>query len=386
MYQREINLPQNHSFFLFGPRQTGKSTLLQNLYFGKDTYVYDLLNTSEYLRLKASPHLFRQEIISRPKHIKKIIIDEIQKIPLLLNEVHSLMNQFHNLVFILTGSSARKLKKDESNLLAGRALTYNLHPLTIREIPDHYPFVDILRFGSLPPVIDQEKEMKQKILQSYVNTYLKEEIEREAQLKKMDSFINFLRLAAYENGNAINFSNLGRETGVSPKTAQAYFELLQHTMIGFFLHPYLKSKRKRLSKHPKFYFFDTGVVRALQNKITVEPVPKTEEYGDVFEHFVILEIMRLNDYFNKEFQFSFYRTESGIEVDLVIETPQNKLVCLEIKSSDHITSKHTRGLRAFAEEFPVCELYCVCQVPRQIKIGNVTALPWKQMLEVLIHL
>ena len=383
MYKREIRLPQNHSFFLFGPRQTGKSTLLKHLFSAEHSYYYDLLQTSEYLRLKASPSLLREEVLSRPLKIQRIIIDEVQKIPILLNEVQSLMTKFPALTFILTGSSARKLKSDEANLLAGRALTYSLHPLTVREIPEEIPLSTLLKFGALPPVVKAEKDLKIKLLQSYVNTYLKEEIEREAQLKKMDSFIHFLRLAAYENGNTLNFSNIGREAGVSPKTTQSYFELLQHTLIGFFLYPYLKSQRKRFSKHPKFYFFDTGVVSALQNKLSVDLIPKTPDYGDFFEHFLILEVMRLNDYFNKEFRFSYFRTERGAEVDLVIETPNEKLIAIEIKSTDQVTNKHVRGLKSFSEEFPRAELYCAATVPRPIKRGAVQIYPWKDMLEFL---
>ncbi|MBI2344289.1 MAG: ATP-binding protein [Deltaproteobacteria bacterium] len=383
MYKRELDLPVKRSFFLFGPRQTGKSTLLRHLYAADQSYYYDLLITSEYLRFKATPSLFREEVISRPAGIRWVIIDEIQKIPMLLNEVHSLMAECPELVFIMTGSSARKLKSDEVNLLGGRALTYHLHPLTIRELLESTSLSTLLRFGALPPVVTAEPQMKVKILQSYVNTYLQEEIEREAQLKRMDSFIHFLRLAAYENGHTLNFSNIGREVGVSPKTVQSYFELLQHTLIGFFLYPYLKSQRKRLSKHPKFYFFDTGVVGALQQRLTVELMPKTPDYGEAFEHFVLLEIMRLNDYRNKEFRFSYFRTENGVEVDLVIETPGNTLIAIEIKSTDHVTNQHVRGLRSFHEEFPHAKLYCVATVPRPIRRGTVQIYPWRQMLDLL---
>lgn len=381
MYKREITLPKNHSFFLFGPRQTGKSTLLKENFSKQESYYYDLLQSSEYLKLKANPSIFRQEILARPPHIKKIIIDEIQKIPILLNEIHSLMSEIPNLIFILTGSNAKKLKTEEANLLAGRALTYFLHPLTTRELPKDILLTDLLRFGSLPPVINQEKTIKSQILQSYVHTYLKEEIEREAQLKKLDSFIQFLRIAAFENGNTLNFSNIGRETGISPKTVQSYFELLQQTMIGFFLYPYLKSQRKRLSKHPKFYFFDTGIVSALQNKLSVDLIPKTQEYGDAFEHFFILEIMRLNDYYHKDLHFTYFRTEKGAEVDLVIETPNQKILALEIKSSDQITNKHIRGLKSFAEDHPEAELYCVSTTARPLQKEKITVLPWRDMLE-----
>lgn len=384
MFPREIKIPQKHSFFLFGPRQTGKSTLLKSYFDDKKTYFYNLLRSEEYLRLAAKPWLLGEEVRARPKTIQTIIIDEIQKIPLLLNEVHDLIQNEPDLQFVLTGSSARKLKTKQANLLAGRALTLRFHPLTNRELPQSHPLIERLSHGTLPAVVSQkEDQLKKMILKSYVETYLKEEIEAEARLKKLDNFLHFLNLAAQENGNILNFSNIARETGTSPKTIQAYFQLLEDTLIGFFLAPFHKSKRKRLSKKPKFYFFDTGIVRSLKKQIMAPLVEKTQDFGDAFEHYLILEILRVNDYLNKDWDLSFFRTESGTEVDMIIQNPKGEMIAIEIKSSPNLTSKHFRGLKSFGEEFKKAKLYCVSTVPRQIKFGGVLVLPWQAFLDQL---
>jgi predicted AAA+ superfamily ATPase len=378
MIKRQFKLPFNVSFFLLGPRQTGKSTLLHAVFPEETTYFYDLLKTEEFTRLAAHPELLREEILSRNSKITHIVLDEIQRIPDLLNEVHFLLESKNAPFFVLSGSSARKLKRAKANLLAGRALSFYLFPLTVEELGERFSLIRTLQFGSLPSVYLADDQIAKDRLRSYVETYLKEEIELEVQLRRMGLFISFLNLAANENGNVINFSNLARETGTSYQTVKAYFKILEDTLLGFFLFPYQKSLRKRLSRHPKFYFFDTGVVRALTKKINAPIEPRTPEFGRAFEHFVILEIMRQADYQKLDYLFSYYRTESGAEVDLIIETPKGKTIAVEIKATNMVDSLHLRGLRSFAEIYPSAKLCCVSLVPHAREIGKITILPWQE--------
>lgn len=382
MINRVINLPKNSSFFLFGPRQTGKTTLLKHLFDSSSTIYYDLLKTDEYLRLASQPSLLREEVLSRQREKKYIVIDEIQRIPELLNEVHCLMESNNPPIFVLTGSSARKLKRSKADLLAGRALNYKLFPLTIQELGESFSLYRLLRFGTIPGIIlENSEDIIMDKLRAYVETYLKEEIEIEAHLRRLDRFVSFLAIAAFSNGQIINYSNIARETATSYQTVKSYFQILEDTLIGSFLYPYLKSKRKRLSHKPKFYFFDLGIVRALTKRLTIPIEPKTPDFGQAFEHFIILEIMRMSEYQKRDYSFSYYHTESGAEVDLIIEKPNGEVLGLEIKATDIIDSSHLRGLRSFATINSKAKLFVVSTVPRRIEIGNVLVLPWQEILE-----
>lgn len=376
-----INLPKNKSFFLFGPRQTGKSTLLRIL-FPANTLYYDLLKTDDYLRLVANPHLFRDEVLARKAHVTHIIVDEIQRIPLLLNEVHWLIEQPHAPYFILTGSSARSLKRQHANMLAGRAFTYHLYPLTHQELGVRFQLLTALQYGSLPSVYLESSPLDAaNRLRSYVESYLKEEIEQEAQLRHIGLFVRFLSIAASENGCQINYSNIAKHTGVSYQTVKGYFQILEDTLIGQFLYPYHTSERQRLSKQPKFYFFDTGIVRALTQQLSVPLQLQTEAYGHAFEHFLVLEMMRLDHYQTRDFQFSYYRTAGGAEVDVILKMPTGAVIAVEIKSQAVIDASSLRGLHSFARLHPTAELCCVAPVPNRRTIGTVTVWPWQEFLE-----
>lgn len=384
MLKRVIKLPLNHSFFLFGPRQTGKSTLLGSLFSPERTLFYNLLEYDEYKRLLTHPSIFREEVNSRKKNITHIVVDEIQRVPELLNEIHSLMEKKDSPIFIMSGSSARKLKKAHANLLAGRAWTYHLHPLTFQELGNNFILSKALRFGTLPSVyLSQEEENSIKTLKSYVDTYLKEEIEQEALVRNLPGFLRFLTLAADENGNIINYSNLARETGVSYVTIKEYFQILEDTLIGFSLLPYSKSTRTRLVKHPKFYFFDSGVNRAILKKSSVPLEPKTSEYGKAFEHFIISEMIRFADYKEKDYSFYFYQSSNYAEVDLILESPTGKTYAMEIKATDRPDTSHLKGLKSFSEVCPSAELYCVCLAPHRRKLDKITLLPWQEAIEFI---
>ena len=385
MINRLLNLPKEHTFFLFGPRQTGKSTLLKANFKPEVTLFYDLLKSDEYLRLSANPSLFRQEILARSPGITHVVVDEIQRIPELLNEIHHLIEQPGAPYFCLSGSSSRKLKRSHANLLGGRAWTFHLFPLTHQEAGGTSFSMDkALNFGTLPPLyLCNTREDAQRTLKSYVETYLKEEIQAEAIVRNLGGFLRFLVLAADENGNILNYSNLARETGTNYQTIKDYFQILEDTLIGFFLLPYSRSTRKRLIKHPKFYFFDTGVQRALAKRVSVELQPKTFEFGNVFEHFMIIEIMRLAAYKEKDYRFSFYHSSTHAEVDLIVETPQGETYAIEIKSSENPDSSALKGLYSFQEICPSAKLYCVCLASRKRQIKNITIYPWRDIFEVV---
>lgn len=364
--------------------QTGKSTLIKQTFPAETTLFYDLLRSEEYLRLTSQPSLFREEVLSRDKKITHVIVDEIQRIPGLLNEIHFLMEGDNPPHFILSGSSARELKRSQANLLAGRAWTMRLYPFSYLELGKIFSLDKALNIGTLPGIyLCETKNEAARTLKAYVETYLKEEIKEETLVRNFGAFLRFLTLAADENGNIINFSNIARETGTSYHTAKEYFQILEDTLIGFFLFPYSKSVRKRLIKHPKFYFFDTGVQRALNNKISLELVPKTFDYGNSFEHFLITEIIKLSAYQENDYQFSFYRSSNHCEVDLVIETPDKKTFAVEIKSSENPDKSALGGLKSFKTICPKAILYCASRAPRKRAVDDIFILPWQKIFSAV---
>lgn len=385
MVKRILKLPENNSFFLFGPRQTGKSTLLRETFRKETTLYYDLLRSDEYFRLSLNPSLFREEVFSRSKEITHVVVDEVQRVPQLLSEVQSLLESEKPLLyFCLSGSSARKLKRSHANLLAGRAWTFRLYPFTHIECSPHFSLEKALSVGTLPPVYLEENESHAKrTLKAYAETYLQEEIRSEALLRNIGGFLRFLRLAGEENGNVLNYSNIARETGTSYKTVKEHFQVLEDTLIGFFLLPYGRSLRRRLVKHPKFYFFDTGVQRAITGRLSLPLRRGTSDFGRTFEHFLITEVIRLAHYREKDYAFSFYRTESGAEVDLVVERPDGKIYAIEIKGSDSPDSTTLTGLSSFAEISRGALLCCASLAPRGRISKGVRILPWQELFEFL---
>ncbi|HOI41319.1 MAG TPA: ATP-binding protein [Elusimicrobiales bacterium] len=385
MFKRQLQLPRDKSFFLFGPRQTGKSTLLKKTFSDKESLYYDLLRTDEYTRLAANPSLFREEVLARDENKTHVIVDEVQRVPALLNEVQSIMTSPGKPpVFCLSGSSARKLKRAQANLLAGRAWTCRLHPLTHLECGAGFSLDKALRTGTLPSIYsEKDEESAHRSLKAYVNTYLQEEIAAEAITRNIGAFLRFLPLAAFENGRLLNYSSIAKETGISYKTVQEYFQVLQDTLVGFLLPAFSRSARKQLARHPKFYFFDTGVHRAICGKLSVPLQPGTSEYGDAFEHFVICETARLIDYAGKDHSLSFYRTKDGAEVDLVVETPAGKIFAIEIKSSRAPSSAHLRGLKSFGRDFPDASLFCVAPVPRARLLDGIKIVPWQELFGLI---
>lgn len=386
MFNRTLKLPKTNSFFLFGPRQTGKSTLVRESFREKECLAYNLLINSEYLNLAADPGLFRKEVQALSKEITHIVIDEVQRLPELLNEVHALIEDGEKRPFILCGSSARKLKRTGSNMLGGRAWSLKLHPLTHLELGSRFELKRALEFGTLPKIYLEEDGAAKQFLKSYVETYIKEEIEAEALVRSTGTFLRFLFQAGHESGNLLNYSNIASQSGTSHVTVKEYYQILEDTLIGHFLFPYHKSVRKKHALHPKFYLFDSGVERAIKKHLSLELLPGTSEFGRAFEQWVINECISLNDYYDRDFEFSYFRTENGAEVDLVIETPKKQVIAVEIKSGTKIRSSDLKsGYDAFSK---VCKKFtpiCVANIFRPQKVGEIEVLPWKLFFERLLE-
>ncbi len=392
MYTRLLkiaSIPPYQSFFLFGPRQTGKSTLVNNYLkeSGCEQLVYNLLYSETYLRLQTSPWLMRNEIQrklakSTTTHPLQVLIDEVQRVPALLDEVHGLIESHPKKIrFILSGSSARKLRHGGANLLAGRAWLRHLYPLSCLEMGDDFYLEDALQYGTLPSLAGKPPEEKREQLRSYVSAYLREEVQAEALVRRLDSFHRFLDAAAHSNGSLLNLSTIAQEASVPRRTVSSYYQILEDTLLGFF-HPSWghRVSRKELVTHGKFYFFDTGIVNALTQNLTTTFTPKNPLYGDTFEHFCLLEFLRLHDYKGTEHKTGFYRTRAGAEVDLIAEKA-GKIRAIEIKSSTTISNGQIRGLLHFGEEFPQAELIVVCRTPQAFALGRVQCMPWKEFFQ-----
>ncbi len=383
MFHRFLNIRNNSSFFLFGPRGTGKSTFISGILDPQKTCNLDFLDYELETKVLQDPGFFRKTLESLSEKIEWVFIDEVQKAPFVLNEVHRQIESPKKLKFAMTGSSARKLKRGQANLLAGRALTYTLHPLTTLELKEHFRFDEALLFGTLPKIFSLNlAEEKNDFLRSYAQTYLKEEIQSEGLIRNLPAFRKFLPLAASENGNILSWSNFAQDVGIDVKTIRAYYEILEDTLIGFILPAYHRSLRKRQKTHPKFYFFDTGVRRALANELTIPLLSHTTEYGRAFEHFWITEIYRLNLYQKKDFTLSYLATHD-MEIDLVIERPGRGPVFLEIKSSNSIKEKDLKNLQTLTEEVKGSEGICLCSESYRRKVGSVLVCPWREILSVL---
>lgn len=378
---RLLNLPLNRSFFLFGARNTGKSTLLKKTFTGKNFLWVDLLDPIQEERYSLNPSDLYTEILAL-KNVDYIIIDEIQKIPKLLDIVHKLIES-SNKKFIMTGSSARKLRYGGANLLAGRAFIYNLFPFSCFEIIKDFQLDQALRWGTLPSIVCsmETEEDKVQFLQSYSQAYLKEEVWMEQFIKKLPPFRRFLEVSAQCNGQIINYSNLSRDVGVDDKTIKQYFSILEDTLVGFFLEPFHHSFRKRQGLKPKFYYFDTGIKNALSRTLSVPLIKSTAAYGNAFEHFIILESVRLASYYFPEFRFSYLRTKYDVEVDLIVERPGKKILFLEIKSTTSVRSEQMSSFSKLAEDFGECEAICLSQDIRRKNLKNIQVFPWRDGLK-----
>ena len=379
MFKREINPPKSKSYFLFGPRQTGKSTFVKSFITRKDLYI-DLLPQKNFLNYAKNPGRVREEILAHLKQYDNplCIIDEIQKIPALLDEVHELIES-KGIRFILTGSSARKLRRGGANLLAGRAYTYHLFPLTFTEIGDQFDLDKALKNGCLPVLWGSREEDSREFLRSYTETYLKEEVAAEGLVRNIGPFAKFVDIAAANDGETVNFNNIARECSVSVKTAQQYYQILEDTFLAFRLSAWTKSERRRLVSHPRFYFFDNGVTNALAHTLTDQLNPKI--LGRRFEQFVICQLMAFIHYRRLDYQLYYWRTNHGAEVDVLLCTG-NRIICaLEIKSSQNIAREKLSGLKSFMEDNPGVPAYVLGdkQNRRQLQ-NNIVVINWDDFI------
>lgn len=378
MKKRLLTLPKDHSFFLFGARGTGKSTLIRHFYPKKQSWYIDLLDLHQESKYLNDPQLLKAEVLALSNEIKWIVIDEVQKIPALLNVVHSLIEETKK-KFILTGSSARQLKRGHANLLAGRAFVRNLYPFSFIELGKAFDLNSALCFGMLPKLTEYLRtDEKADFLRAYVHLYLKEEVWSEHLIRKLEPFQYFLEVAAQVNGCIINTANIARDVGVDDKSITQYFSILEDTLLGFYLPAFQHSFRKRLSQKPKFYFIDIGIARALSRTLASPVTPRTYEYGQLFEHFIILECYKCARYFFPDYRFSYLRTHDDLEIDLVIERPGKPLLMIEIKSTELVREDHVAALQKIAEELgDRVEAICFAQVPRALRFDRVTIYPWR---------
>lgn len=362
---------QEDSVFLWGARQVGKSTLVKSVY--PNAKIYDLLKSDEYTRLLRRPQLLREELLSFGEETL-VVIDEIQKIPQLLDEVHWLIVN-RGIRFILCGSIARKLKRIGTNLLGGRAMSVKLYPLVSAEIPD-FDLVRGINHGMLPRHYLAANPKKR--LEAYIGTYLKEEIQDEAVVRQLAAFNRFLDVAAQSNGEIINYKNIAQDCGVSAVTVKEYFAILQQTLIGYMLPAFTDSKKRRAITAPKFYYFDVGVANHLLHRSNLQQ--GSVDFGHAFEHLMIQELIAYLSYSESDKALSYWRTASGYEVDVVIG---NGLVAIEFKSSEEVQSKHTKGLKAFSEEYANARLIVVSMDINPRILNGVEILPAMDFLKLL---
>lgn len=372
--QLQIKLPAGQSAFLWGPRKTGKSTLLKDLF--SDSFSLDFLDTDLYFEFSKRPALLRERVATLSQSVKRrpIILDEVQKIPHILDEVHYLIEK-ERLSFILCGSSARKLKKSHANMLGGRAWRLELHPLCSVEIPN-LNLLNVLNRGLIPSHYLQNDEEANLSLKAYTRDYLKEEVFDEGLTRNVPAFSRFFDAIAYSHGELTNYTNIAADCGIDSKTVKEYYQILCDTLLGTFIEPFSKrSGRDIIIKSPKFYLFDCGVARTImKNSVTEE---KGAFFGKMFEHFIFLELLAYRTYSGSDFKINYWRTKSGLEVDFILE---NGLVAIEVKGTNRVDQADVKGLKAFSEEHSTERLICVCNEKFSRISNDIHFYPWRDFL------
>jgi predicted AAA+ superfamily ATPase len=376
MISRNTKFAKNNSFFLFGPRGTGKSYWLHQIY--PDAIYIDLLNNDTFLALSASPERLSSYI---PDNFSgKVIIDEIQKVPALLDVVHRLIENF-GYTFILTGSSARKLRKAGVNLLGGRAYIYHFYPLTALELGSLYDFPKALKYGLLPTLYDDEKTaIPDDYLRSYVAAYLKEEVIQEGLTRNLPAFTRFLEAASFSQGEVLNVSEIARECSIERKLVENYFTILEDLLIAIRIPVFTKKSKRRLISHSKFYYFDTGIYRAIRPK---GPLDLPEQIDGAALETLLLQELRANiSNFNLKYDVYFWRTTYGTEVDFVLYG-EDGFIAIEIKRKRNITCKDLSGLKSFNKDYPSAKRYVFCGVSEKRFIDNIEIWPVEHALRNL---
>lgn len=365
-------LAAKKSCFLFGPRQTGKTSLLRHCF--PDAPTYNLLQAELFLQLSQRPQLLREQLLEDPRVTRQpVVIDEVQKLPILLDEVHDLIEQY-GWRFVLTGSSARKLRRSGANLLGGRARTYPLLPLVSVEIPK-FNLVQACNIGTLPSMYFSDDPWTD--LQAYVGNYLQEEIQAESAVRRIEYFSRFLRVAALANGELINFTNVGNDAGVPPRTITEYFAILQDTLIGVLLEPFRRTTQRKAISTAKFYFFDVGVANCLADRRHIRP--SSELFGNALEHFLFTELRAALAYRQDTRPLTYWRSTAQHEVDFLLGDD----VGIEVKATTMATDRHARGLRALTEELPLKRQIIVSRDTAPRRLGKIEILPVGHFLEEL---
>ena len=376
IFDRILKLDKlRNSAFIFGPRMTGKTHLIRGL---KSRLFVDLLDPEKELELKREPKHFWEEISALEKN-SLVVVDEIQRVPSLLDYAQKGIEE-KGLRFVLSGSSARKLRRGGANLLGGRALDLKLHPLTADEIGERFNINLALQYGTLPRLtqllLESQTNEAKELLRSYYTTYIKEEIQAEALTRNVGAFQRFLNVAIQGNGQVIEFQNISRECAVAASTVKEYYSILEDTLIGRFLWPWDRSERKKA--RPKFYFFDCGVVRAVQNRLN-DP-PTTMELGVLFENWMINELIAHGDYLNKGHEFTFWR-EGPHEIDLLIMNGQKAILAIECKTGTQLPS--AACIEAFQKQFPKVPLIVASlsdKNKRKLE-SSIEILPWPDVIQ-----
>lgn len=375
MYKRSLTLKtQKKTFFLWGPRQSGKSSLLK--YEFPQTRLINLLKTDETFRYIQNPSLLREEC-SKLKPGTLVIIDEIQKVPALLDEVHWLIEE-KGIIFGLCGSSARKLKRGHANLLGGRARRYQMHGLTLSELGNDFDLIKILNRGTLPAIYQDEDYGAS--LRSYVTDYLKEEIMAEGLTRNLPAFSSFLTIAGLADTEVVEYTNISRDVGVSAVTIKSYYELLEDTLIGQFLPAYRLRPKRRIQTSPKFYFFDIGVVNNLAKRGEIKE--GSELFGKAFENYIFHELCAYRSYHNPDMDISYWRLSSQIEVDFILNHME---VAVEVKATKNVKKDHLKGLHEVIKDHPKVKrrILVSCDPKSRTSSTGIEILYYKDFLEML---
>jgi predicted AAA+ superfamily ATPase len=371
----KIKLPKGQSAFLWGPRKTGKTTYLKENF--PNSLRYDLLQTDLFFEFVSRPYLLREQLLAAsPKHLRKpVIIDEVQKVPQLLDEIHWLIEN-KGLRFILCGSSARKLKRGKANLLGGRAWRYEMHPLVSAEVAD-FELLRALNHGMIP--LHYMQADYRKSLQAYVRDYLKEEVFDEGLTRNIPAFSRFFDAMGYSHGELTNYANIARDCGIDAKTVKEYYQILVDTLLGMMIEPYKRRQgRDVIIKAGKFYLFDVGVAGAITHRQI--PQEKGEQFGKAFEHFILMEILAHRAYREMDYDVNFWRTKSGLEVDFILG--QGK-VAIEIKGMNRIDNADLRPLKSFIQEHRPARAFVVCNERSPRMHEDIRILPWRNFLDML---
>ncbi len=367
--------PPNQSYFLFGPRGTGKSTFIRQRY-GNSLYV-DLLDPEAFRLYSASPERLRERILGSPG-LSAVIIDEIQKVPSLLPLVHSMIEEKRGLTFVLTGSSSRKLKRTGADLLAGRALLCSLHPFMAAELEERFSLERALRDGLLPIVWAAADP--RKVLEAYVALYIREEVQTEGIIRNIGTFSRFVEAMSFSHASMLNLSNVARECGVSRKTVEGYVGVLEDLLLAYRVPVFSKRAGRAVAVHPKFYLFDAGVYRSIR---AAGPLDRSEEMeGQALEGLVGQHLRAWIGYSKSKHELSFWRTRAGAEVDFVVYGP-DVFCAIEIKNSAVLHPGDLRGLKSFKQDYPECKTLLLYRGKERLLKGDILCMPCEEFLRSL---